>query len=360
VTVEAKASTGMSSYIETIGDFLGTEDEPTAYIFPELLPHGVQALVHGEPRARKSLLAFELALCAALGIAPFGLKRFTPSTPVPTLYVMEEDPRALTRKRVRCLFNARTNATPENLYVAVRRGIDLDSADWVERIIADLKRLGVKLLVLDAARRLSALTDEGPQKVRELTRVLRSIVDRAGVTIVIVHHDVKPSAAGDTRRRSQRASGGDWFAASECPIHVERVDKTESMVRPEDYKFSSDPLPFRFYTEVSLSEDGREELVSRLIGSNVNPKDVDDTQGKVLAWLKERGKPASATAMQKSGVLGRWETISDALDALVKSGKVTTGPGRQTGSVVYRVAEREVVDSGSTQGSTRRDDKEED
>src|SRR4029453_10187611 len=90
---------------------------------------------------------------------------------------------------------------------------------WVERIIADLGRLNVKLLVLDAARRLFEQTDEGPAKVRAATSVLRSIVTRAGVTIVVVHHDTKPPQNGqDQRRRSQRASGGDWFAACECPV----------------------------------------------------------------------------------------------------------------------------------------------
>jgi len=100
------------------------------------------------------------------------------------------------------------------MHVSIRRGVDLDDFAWVARITNDVKQLGIRFLVLDAARRLSVKTDEGPTKVRELTAVLRTLVTQTGVTIAIVHHDTKPPATGqDQRRRSQRASGGDWFAA---------------------------------------------------------------------------------------------------------------------------------------------------
>ena len=86
----------------------------------------------------------------------------------------------------------------------MRRGVDLDDPAWVSRITEDINRLGVRLLVLDAARRLSIKTDEGPAKVRELIAVLRSIVTSAGVTIVIVHHDVKPPANGQDMQEGWR------------------------------------------------------------------------------------------------------------------------------------------------------------
>src|SRR5262249_646737 len=156
------------------------------------------------------------------------------------LYIQEEDPRSLTRSRVRRLMQERCGEDlPTQLHVSVRRGVDLDDSAWVTRLIEDLKRLHVGLLVLDPARRLSPKTDEGPAKVREFIGVLRHIVTTARVTIIIVHHDVEPPVNGqDIRRRSQRASGGDWFAGCECPVHVERVSEAESLIYPQDYKFS--------------------------------------------------------------------------------------------------------------------------
>lgn len=206
----APASVDPPSYIEPLAVFLAEGDPPRRWIFPDLLHTDVLMLIHGEPRARKSLVGFELALSAATGTAPFGLDRFQPEAAVVVWYVQEEDARSLTRPRLRRLVHERCGADiPDTLHVSVRRGIDLDDPVWVARIIADAKRLGVRFLVLDAARRLSVKTDEGPAKVRELIAALRAIVTEAGVTIAIVHHDVKPSANGqDVRRRSQRASRG--------------------------------------------------------------------------------------------------------------------------------------------------------
>ena len=319
-------------YLDSIAAFLDEDDPPISVIFPELLPCGVIMLLHGEPRARKSLAAFELALAAATGTAPFGLTRFTPAGPVVVMYVMEEDPRTLTRTRVRALVGRRCPTPPATLHVAVRRGISLDDPAWVERLTADLIRLDAKLLVLDAARRLSSMTDEGPAKVRELVAVLRSIVTATGVSIVIVHHDVKPPTTGqDQRRRSQRASGGDWFAACECPAHIEKIGARESLVFPEDYKFTADPAPFTFTCETAGG------LITSLVGTDTTTDHAERAglRGKVYDWLKAHG-PASKTAMQKAG-LARWEALEPVLDALLKEGKIDAAPGRQKGSLLYFV-----------------------
>jgi hypothetical protein len=343
VTVLTNGHDLAGDYLQPIGTFIDEEDPDLEWIFPDLLPCGVLMLKHGDPRARKSLAAFELGFSAATGTAPFGLERFKPSSPAPVIYVQEEDPRSLTRPRLRALVRERCgDEPPANLHVSVRRGISLDDPVWVERLIADATRLGAKLLILDAARRLSALTDEGPAKVRELTAVLRSIINRAGVSIVIVHHDVKPLQTGaqDPRRRGQRASGGDWFAASECPVHVERLNDRESLVFPQDYKFAADPAPFTFTCEI------RDRLIVRLVGVDTSTHDAEHvgTRGKVCDWLKANG-PATKTDMKRAG-LGRWETIESALEHLQKAGEVDSGPGRKAGSLRYFVVGQSSPRSG--------------
>ncbi len=344
---EAPTSAAPAPYIETLAAFLAEADPPLRVIFPDLLPSGVIMLLHGEPRARKSLAAFELALAAATGTPPFGLDRFLPSTAINVLYIQEEDPRQLTRTRLRRIVHERCGAAaPDTLHVAVRRGVDLDDPHWVERLIVDLVRLDARLLVLDAARRLSTKTDEGPAKVRELMATLRSIVTRAGVTIVVAHHDIKPPTTGqDLRRRGQRASGGDWFAGCECPVHVERVNERESLVYPQDYKFSADPAPFTF----SCHLDGR--LIDRLVGQDTTTDRAETAgqRGKLLDWLRGNG-PASKTAMKKAGF--GWETITPLLDGLLRDGTVDATPGRTAKSHLYFVIPEPAPESrdGSPRG----------
>ena len=50
-----------------------------------------------------------------------------------------------------------------------------------------------------------------------------------------------PTNGLDTRKRNH--SGGAWFSVSECPVSFEKVSERSSLVRPEDYKFSRDPMP---------------------------------------------------------------------------------------------------------------------
>jgi len=328
--VPAFGATLDAPYLESIADFIDVDDPPQTFIIPELVPAEVIVLIHGSPRARKTLSAFELALSAATGTAAFGIKRFTPAQKVAVLWIQEEDPRNLTRPRVRRLVQERCGASPpDTLHVSVRRGVNLDDPLWVARIIEDAKRYDAKVIVFDAARRLSALTDEGPAKVRQLTAVLRSIVTQAGVSVIVVHHDVKdPQSGQDLRRRGQRASGGDWFAASECPIHLERLGDGETLVYPQDYKFSVDPAPFTFTCEY----DG--PLIKALVGRDTTPAHAETAgvRGKLLAWLQANPN-SSKTAMKAAGF--GWETISASLESLQRDGLVDEAPGRKKGSKLY-------------------------
>ena len=333
----AKATGLPAEYIESLSTFFAEDDPPAQWIFPDFLPADVLMLIHGEPRARKSLVGFELALSAATGTAPFGLAPFKPAAPIKVLYVQEEDTRSLTRPRLRRLVRERCGGRlPDTLKVVVRRGVDLDDPAWVARLTDDIQRLGIRLLVLDAMRRLSIKTDEGPAKVRELIAVLRSIVTVTSVTIVVVHHDIKPPQVGtDQRRRSQRASGGDWFAACECPVHVERVNEAESLVYPQDYKFSADPDPFTFTCAI----DGK--LIKALVGTGTTTESAETAglRGRLLAWLSTH-RLATKTDMKTAGF--GWAAIEPLLDGLQRTGLVDSVPGKRANSVRFFVVNASV------------------
>lgn len=322
---------GPQHYIESVGAFLAETDEPTRYVIGELVPEGVLALIHGEPRARKSLAAFELALSAATGTPAFGLERLRPPQPAPVLWLQEEDPRGPTRVRVRRLVLERCGATPpDTLHVSVRRGVNLDEPEWVDAIIADARRLGAKLVVLDAMRRLSAMVDEGPSKVRAVTAVLRRLVTEAAASVVAVHHDVKPARdSTDSRRRGHRASGGDWFAAAECPIHVEQAGRGESLVYPSDYKFSADPAPFTFRAEY----DG--QLIRRLVGRDTSTAGAEQApdRARVVEWLRTHG-PAGKRAI-KAGVAMGWDKLDGLLSGLVNDGALDSTPGPRRSDLFF-------------------------
>ena len=137
-------------------------------------------------------------------------------------------------------------AFPDTLAFSIHKGIDLENEQWQQRLMEDIKRHEFEYVIFDPIRRYASCADKGPSDVMQVTRVLRQIVTNTGCTIDLVHHDVKPPKDGhDQRRRSHRASGGDWFAASECPVRFETIGNDTSLVIPEDYKFTVDPAPFK-------------------------------------------------------------------------------------------------------------------
>jgi hypothetical protein len=109
------------------------------------------------------------------------------------------------------------------------------------------------------------------------------------------------------------------------------VAERETLVFPQDYKFSGDPVPFTFTYRTTG------DYITRLVGSDVSSDHAEraGVRGKVLDWLRVNG-PATKTAMKQAG-LAQWSAIEAALEWLSKDGKVDSGPGRKAGSLRYFV-----------------------
>src|SRR5438105_3083223 len=95
-------------YIHFAPAFLAQVDPPMEYLVNELIPAGVIALLHGEPRTRKSWAALDIAIAVATGnTRAFGLERFAVGRPLPVLYSSQEDGAALVRGRAKALLRGR-------------------------------------------------------------------------------------------------------------------------------------------------------------------------------------------------------------------------------------------------------------
>jgi putative DNA primase/helicase len=309
-------------YIEFAPSFLAVQEPPMQYLLPELLPEAVIALGHGEPRTRKSWGFLEIAIALATGTPAFSMDRFSVPAPACVLYSSQEDSARDVRIRAKAILRGRgINYFPETLAFSVHKGINLESNEWHEALIRDIERYRFRLIILDPIRRYAPSADKGPSEVRQITGFLRHLVVNTGATIAPVHHDVKPTAENrDQRRRGHKASGGDWFAAAECPIAFEQAGDNRTLVIPEDYKFSIDPQPFVFRLE---TDDPRTPNCARVIGESCNAEDAEllATQQRILQYLAEHQSGVSgnaiATALRK-----RREAIGSVLDLLRNSGQV--------------------------------------
>src|SRR3954447_17636216 len=71
-------------------------------------------------------------------------------------------------------------------------------------------------------------------------------MQETGSVVLVVHHDVKPTAGKpDDRAKPHRASGGGIFSIADAPIHAELIGPGSRVVlTPSHYKFSVPPDPF--------------------------------------------------------------------------------------------------------------------
>lgn len=303
------------SFIDFAPKFLAAEDEQLEYIIPGLLPKRALAHWHGDPRTLKSFAAMDVAVAAATGTAAFGQERFQTQRRFQVLYSSQEDGASIVRPRFKKSICARgITDFPETLGFAIHRGIDFDSELWRERFFAEVTALGFELVIIDPIRSFTANADKGPAEVLPIAKFFRKLIEH-GITVLVIHHDVKPPTNGpDMRRRSHRASGGAWFSVSECPCSFEKIGQGQSLVTPEDYKFSADPQPFTItYKETPgkvwlIGEDSTAEEAQSL---------AIDT--KVLDYITAQSG-ASGNAIAK-GIRARREAITDALERLQKAGK---------------------------------------
>jgi hypothetical protein len=309
------------SFIDWASDFLSAVDPPIRYLINELLPERAIVLLHGEPRTRKSWTAADMAVSLATGRPAFGLPRFSVSSPVRVLYTSQEDSAFLVRPRFKALLKGRgIDGFPENLAFAVFKGIDLDSPEWRENLIGEIQRQQIQAVIFDPIRRYSIHADEGPSEVRKITGYLRRLVNETGATVVIVHHDVKPPQNGpDNRRRGHRASGGDWFAAAECPISFETAGDACTLAYPESFKLSSDPEPFKFQLE---TDDPRQATTARLVGETATAAEASTLaiDEAVLAYLS--GQPGASTNTITKALRKGAGVVKQSLERLFVAGKV--------------------------------------
>ena len=328
LTLVEPAETGPRPWIETAAAFLAVHDAPLQYVIGELVPAGSVSLWHGEPRARKTWAGLELVIAKATGTPAFGLARLGVTAPGPAAYFSQEDSAPRVRDRLRRLLAGRgVELTPLSpMYVSVHAGINLEDPAWQETLLRDVEYLRLELVVLDPVRRFAPSADKGPSEVSAVTGFLRRIASETGAAIVILHHDVKPPANGrDDRRRSHRASGGDWFAASDAPITLEAAGAV-TVAYPEDFKHSADPLPFRF--RVVEAREGGLLVAGEDVQAGTESKDLA-LQERVLDWLKEHPR-TSGRKVEESVRGASHGAVREALDALLAEGKVdrTEGPRR--------------------------------
>lgn len=291
---------------------------------PDLIEHLIPGIgvfmIHGQPRAKKSLVVLELLMGMATGSSPFGIERLRVATQHTVLYVAADDDFGTVHARLSMLAAAKGLETYPNWLTMMRvRKFSLDDEYWVTKLIDDCKRIQVRCIVFDPFRRITAHADKGPGELNPTADVLRKIGLDTGAVIGLVHHDVRPGTRTAKRREDlpQLASGGGIFGLVDAPIHVRRVDENRVEVTPAEYKLSATPDRFRLRFDFT-GPNGEPALIIR--GETVKVRSADPLADRIVALLSEGSAP-SGTWVAKRLAAGK-HAVLDALDELRTAGVV--------------------------------------
>ena len=284
---------GSETWVERATEFaerLRNQPAPR-WLVPELIKEDAITLLHGQPRSMKTFAALEIAVAVAAGARAFHLGRFQ-CDPAPVLYVTEEDSEYDILNRIEGIARAhRLESLPEGLHLLVRKGVSLDDVESRTRLLKFVERAGIRLIIFDPTRALTACVDGGPRDLKPFSDFLRNLRRSTGAAIILSHHDTKPSPRGDdTRDHAQKASGGGIFSVSDAPIHAVRQGDGKTLLVPSNFKFAqADPVPV-LVTVSTVATTTASELEISVRGETKLEQDATDEriQGAILEALKQR------------------------------------------------------------------------
>ena len=218
----------------------GTRDE----LFPGWLARAETALIHGEPRVRKTWVALEFAVALTTGTSAFGL--LMPPAKARVAYVTNEDGAGPVSARLRGLLAGRgIDTAPEGFRLMVRQGVALDDPEWQARLISEVRRFEIDMVTLDPLRSVTVAVDQGPREFQPFGNYLRRLIGETGCGVLCVHHDTKPTpGVPETRRRAQRSSGGGLFGHMDSPIHAAPAGDDKTLLVADGFKHTDDPVQF--------------------------------------------------------------------------------------------------------------------
>jgi YD repeat-containing protein len=297
------------------------------------LPRACYALIAGESYSGKSLWITDLAMAVASGGDALGLYRARQGRVLWLDYDGQGE--RITRTRLQRMSRARGYDLRElgdqfgYVWLPEARLDDPDALDVFSRLFE-----GVAFAVIDSWRGAAPNTEEKDRgAVQKVGNTILRVIEKTGVTPMIVDHTIKPAREGKSTRSAMHDIHGS-SAKSELAQWVVMFEKQEDKpvkVRHTKERMEArtmDPFGLR-YEDVAQHDDPRwglkcvhlsqEQLDEEEGGSDVL---LDKTKDKVLAALKSRDRAFTSASQIHDAIGGRRATVLAAVNELLSERRV--------------------------------------
>ena len=177
-------------------------------------------VIGGAPKCSKTWLGLDLALSVASGTACLG--RYAVPQPGPVLVYLAEDALPTVRQRVAGMARHRgLELAAVEIHVITAPTLRLDREPQQKRLFETARRLQPRLLLLDPLVRLHGLDENHAGEVAGLLAYFRSLRRELQVSVILVHHTRKNTAAGVAAGQGLRGSS-DIHAFGDSNLYLRR------------------------------------------------------------------------------------------------------------------------------------------
>lgn len=290
--------------------------EDDAWLVEHLLSLGAGVL-GGAPKRGKTWLGCELALAVATGAPALG--RFAVKQRGNVIFFGAEDDQAALRARFDAIARARRlELAKASLFLLDVAQLRLDERGCVARLRATIAQHEPRLLVLDPFVRIARVNENDAGEVSAVLGELRAIQREHGTAILLAHH-MRKSASG--HKGYQLRGSGDFAAWHDSALYLSGSSDRISL----NVEHRSAPAPEPLSLRLVPGESPHLEIISA--APTVTPE--DPLHAALIERLAVAARPLS-TAELRDAVRARKQTVTDALDALERAGRVVRRDGGWT------------------------------
>jgi hypothetical protein len=202
-------------------DQIPLEENAPRWLVDHLWGDSSVGVIGGAPKCSKTWLGLDLALSVATGTACLG--RYAVPRPGPVLVYLAEDALAVVRERIQGMARHRgLELAGVEIHVITASSLRLDRELHQNRLLATVKRLRPRLLLLDPLVRLHRVDENDAGKVAELLAYFRLLQRRLDLSVILVHH-MRKNAAGTAAAGQGLRGSSDLHAFGDSNLYLRRV-----------------------------------------------------------------------------------------------------------------------------------------
>jgi hypothetical protein len=178
-----------------------------------ILPKLALMVLGGRAKLGKTNLTANMKLQRARGLAWLSF----PTDPGVTLWLCPELAAPAIQLRMRTmLLHDEGGPIPEGrIHVKTTRGLALDEPEGLATVAGWIEQTGADLVVADPLARLMVGHENDTRDMGKVVKAIDSLIDRLGVSVVIVHHVGKPQKDNPRQGGDRLRGAGALFAAAD-------------------------------------------------------------------------------------------------------------------------------------------------